>query len=488
MTLQAFSDMVGPVVSAAWLNAVDRLKYTVFADADTKTAARTALMSDAGIWGLTQGGTGVNSLPLFMATFFPSIWALISPRTAAEIVAASVPTNYAFLEGYAMRYQNCVGDGAADDYAAIAEAVAVMAAKGGGRVRLQLLHKFGTPIVISSNCVELVCEAGSARGTATAAGGRLIYSGGATHAIKLDGGATGKHGIRLAGFRLENQGTGTKGIWVFNVQNCNFEGVHCREFSADNWLVECDTNVSCIYNNWTNCSGWKAAGTAIGIRFVEGAGKTCNNNSFRNCGFPNNLVGIQQDTTVSECVFETVELGSCGTGAKLRGRTTIIAGNIENCTVGVELVTGGSASLAGSIHFGGNGTDVVNPDNLSITATMHGGGAGNPISWKPTNTGLGFRGAAPPTTGGINYSDVDGNPVVQLVGSTHITFSSGITRMHQDVRIDGAIDHNGSTVGLFGTAPAAKQTITGSRASGAALAALLTQGALNGYWNDGTSA
>lgn len=57
MALMNFVDKVGPAISAAWLNTVDALKFTVFGDATTKAAARTALTQDAP-WALTQGGTG----------------------------------------------------------------------------------------------------------------------------------------------------------------------------------------------------------------------------------------------------------------------------------------------------------------------------------------------------------------------------------------------------------------------------------------------
>lgn len=60
MALQNFVDKVGPAVSAAWLNAVDVLKYTVFGDAATKAAARTALTQDAP-WAVNQGGTGATT-------------------------------------------------------------------------------------------------------------------------------------------------------------------------------------------------------------------------------------------------------------------------------------------------------------------------------------------------------------------------------------------------------------------------------------------
>jgi hypothetical protein len=61
MALQNFVDKVGPVVSAAWLNAVDLLKETIFGNSTTKTQARAALTSDAPLE-VANGGTGVRSL------------------------------------------------------------------------------------------------------------------------------------------------------------------------------------------------------------------------------------------------------------------------------------------------------------------------------------------------------------------------------------------------------------------------------------------
>lgn len=60
MALQNFVDKVGPVFSAAWANAVDVLKVTVFADAATKAQARAALTSDAPM-SVGQGGTGATT-------------------------------------------------------------------------------------------------------------------------------------------------------------------------------------------------------------------------------------------------------------------------------------------------------------------------------------------------------------------------------------------------------------------------------------------
>ena len=49
-----------PAISAAWLNAVDILKFTIFADATTKAAARAALTSDAPM-AVGEGGTGATT-------------------------------------------------------------------------------------------------------------------------------------------------------------------------------------------------------------------------------------------------------------------------------------------------------------------------------------------------------------------------------------------------------------------------------------------
>jgi hypothetical protein len=60
MGLQNFVDKSGPVVSAAWLNVVDAIKFTVFGDATTKAAARTNLTSDAPLE-IANGGTAART-------------------------------------------------------------------------------------------------------------------------------------------------------------------------------------------------------------------------------------------------------------------------------------------------------------------------------------------------------------------------------------------------------------------------------------------
>lgn len=72
MSLQNFVDRAGPVISAAWLNAVDALKYSIFNDATTKAAARAALTSDLPLEP-SNGGTGVRSIEELQNLLHPAV-------------------------------------------------------------------------------------------------------------------------------------------------------------------------------------------------------------------------------------------------------------------------------------------------------------------------------------------------------------------------------------------------------------------------------
>lgn len=121
MPLQNFVSKSFPAVSAAWLNAVDVIKFTVFGDAATKAAARTALTLDAPLE-VANGGTGTRgsgaSFLTFLASFFPFIYQYINPRNAEEIANGTIPSNYAYPPGDSRRY-GLVGNLVTDDYAAL---------------------------------------------------------------------------------------------------------------------------------------------------------------------------------------------------------------------------------------------------------------------------------------------------------------------------------------------------------------------------------
>lgn len=72
MSLQNFVDRAGPVISAAWLNAVDALKYAIFNDAATPSEARAALTRDFPLE-VNCGGTGVRTLEELRNIIHPGV-------------------------------------------------------------------------------------------------------------------------------------------------------------------------------------------------------------------------------------------------------------------------------------------------------------------------------------------------------------------------------------------------------------------------------
>ena len=80
---------------------------------------------------------------------------------------------------------------------------------------------------------------------------------------------------------------------------------------------------------------------------------------------------------------------------------------------------------------------------------------------------------------------------VRLAGGTYewgLIMVSGRDTLVNTLEVDGAIDHDGSTIGFYGTAPATKQTVTGSRGGNAALNSLCTALAAIGLITNSTSA
>jgi hypothetical protein len=93
MALQNFVDKVGPTLSAAWLNGVDILNTTVFGNATTKSAARTALTSDAPM-SVAQGGTGLTTATGYLLGSGSSVTA--SPTIPGSVITGSI-TNLSYL-------------------------------------------------------------------------------------------------------------------------------------------------------------------------------------------------------------------------------------------------------------------------------------------------------------------------------------------------------------------------------------------------------
>lgn len=66
--------------------------------------------------------------------------------------------------------------------------------------------------------------------------------------------------------------------------------------------------------------------------------------------------------------------------------------------------------------------------------------------------------------------------------------SSGAVVVTNELQVGGSFNHDGSTLGFYGTAPVTKPTVTGDRSSGTALTDLLTKLASTGLITDSTVA
>lgn len=208
MALQNFVDKVGPVVSAAWLNAVDILKFTIFADSTTKAAARTALTLDAPLE-VTNGGTGARTAADAIINL-----QIGGGQTDAEGSAGVVPTNYEYPPGDVRRY-GAVGDGLTDDSVALNAALSC-----GGRITVKsgMVCK-GTNLVMDEDFTELVLEPGSAISNPTATNKLITVSGDMCRISgpgRLIGQATfdGSNGARTYAV-----------IWITG-EDCTVEGVY----------------------------------------------------------------------------------------------------------------------------------------------------------------------------------------------------------------------------------------------------------------------
>lgn len=74
-----------------------------------------------------------------------------------------------------------------------------------------------------------------------------------------------------------------------------------------------------------------------------------------------------------------------------------------------------------------------------------------------------------------------------LGSALRISRATGTVTTEAELEIDGALNHDGSTIGFYGTTPQSKPTVTGSRGGNAALASLCTQLAALGLITNSTS-
>lgn len=130
------------------------------------------------------------------------------------------------------------------------------------------------------------------------------------------------------------------------------------------------------------------------------------------------------------------------------GGATVTAGGVTVTAGGLSVVAGG-ATIAGTLTSTG-GIVISGPNNID----GNGGTAGE------------LRIGAIV----VNLASLTGAYNLEVNGDFRFV---GNGLINGGVEIDGSIDHDGSAVGFFGTAPAAKPTIAGSRGANVALASLI---------------
>lgn len=274
-----------------------------------------------------------------------------------------------------------------------------------------------------------------------------------------------------------------------------------------------------VANTTFFCSGTSAQANLRAVKTTGGAvnhgGLTFTNCVFGGLDLPPVLVDIQDGTgdqtiTLIGCYFDTWK-NTAGGGAAVR----LADGTTQLALIGCEFRQNGasythidvsaldSADLNQKILVGNKFKGQKTISNAGLTPIIESASAVGSATWgefgqiyinRPVNEAIVIQ-APWPYTPAFRMTDGDGvNLWFRQTGGTfqiiNTDFSASFFDVNQqgDTHIYGKLQHTGSTAGFFNTTPAAKPTVTGSRASGAALASLLTALAALGLITDSSSA
>lgn len=369
MPLQTFVDKVGPVVSAAWLNAVDLLKFTIFNDSTTKAQARTALTEDAPLE-VANGGTGQRTLSGLSGDLLPYLY----PASDAETNAGVTPTDYSYPPGDVRRY-GAVGDGTTDDTTALQAWISV-----GGHlvVPQELTCILADGLLVNSN-------------TVIDGGGTLKMKAASVLAVGIMLQLDTKQDVVIRDITLDgnkasndindNYGDGirTYASQRIRIENCRIlnmprDGISIAKHptSGSNYDIQ-------ILNNFIDgCGATSQTTGGEGILAVEGAriviqGNICTNNKYR---------GIELETLTTTLHNLTVTGNICNTnavGIGINGSNDMaITGN--NCEANTDKALSIETSVpatAGFIAVSGNkfsdsptAVNVQNYTQINVTGNI----------------------------------------------------------------------------------------------------------------------
>lgn len=362
MGLMNFVDRAAPAVSAAWLNTVDALKYTVFGDATNKADAQAAL-TDGSPWAIDHGGTGATTNAGAATAIVPyataeQVGGVLFARTAAEVSAGVVPSKYAYPEFDFRRYG---GDTEASNNAgALTSAVAVASIKGGIIYFPPGTFRFATfPSLDSKQGIifqgTAPANSGLARGTV------LLYTGTASTVIS----ASGAQGIEFRDLQIIHNNALFTGTYLkfggdaafCAVRNCFFGanvGTGCTHLNLD--AMTTFTAERCVFMKGNpSVKGQDSAGTSYS-----------NSITFRDCEWyyqvSSPVVWGGESWVFEECVFEALISGLAGAFDYGSPKSLGIA--FRSCWFGDVTTSGGtwiSAYAEGltvsNCRFGGEATN-----------------------------------------------------------------------------------------------------------------------------------
>ena len=216
--------------------------------------------------------------------------------------------------------------------------------------------------------------------------------------------------------------------------------------------------------------------TATGADTVGG-----NDNEFSRIEIDGNTTtGIVLASSASRNVFiKVVEDGTTTTSL------TIASGCLRNIFIGCFFsplsTIVDSANSNRTIMIGCSGGSVNQSDGIQI----------GDVGWYRDNTSVKNL----KTEGDVNITGAGGSGLALRVGGYAGSLAGvlgagvgGNSEFSGAIAIGGALNHDGTTVGFYGTIPQGKPTVTGSRGGNAALASLLTALASLGLITDSSSA
>ena len=357
-----------------------------------------------------------------------------------------------------------LGNGVTDDTAAINAAITAAAAANGGLGGTVLLppgtYMVSAPITLPSGVVL----GGSGR-TSTILRAMTTFSGSALVIM----GTSLCFGTRVANMTVDCNGYAAKGItssWLneqsglehVTVQGFSTVGVDWSTGNCQNFTV---ISVE-IYG--TNASG------IIGMRFGSGVGLA----RVRDCtAIPVGATGVAAPASSIGLQF----IG--GAGSAVQGI------HVEGCITGIDIDGASGISVSNVSGIGGTGivTNIVQLENIEqdcITLfSLFNGGA------TYTLNDLMDNGATAVTSDVGLYARGSGAKASQTVWNTLLY---GSQHLGGGISIAGNLAHQSTgALGFYGASPAAKPTVTGSKAANPALTSLMTALATLGLVTDSTT-